>query len=531
MADLTSNDSGDKSEETISPYEQGASEPLHDTQASASISVEQRKDESSKSLELPQESSSNTSDSFEGSNERRPNDSTDDIRPTSSTGGKQEGETSDAAKSLVENSEPLIVNLPTAGMENEVTEKEDGHEHNDETESLRKPSPETNERLLEAAEDGDEDAVRKALDEDAEIETKNWVGETALQLACRFNHKDIVTLLLTKGANIEAHDNDGWTLLISAVYQEASTDILELLFNQENHPDINAGSSTGWTALMYACCNKDLAVVNFLLSQGPDINHSSDDKSTALTVATYSSTVEIVSALLKAQANVNAQDSDGDTPLILASRCRDANMVSKILEYNPEFSIVRDGGVTALHQVMSNEERDEIAPLLVLAPGANINAKDFEEQTPLYIASEGGYLNVVDILLAQTGVEVNASSKNDKTPLHIACEMGHLKIVDKLLEKNGVNVEAKDENKQTPLHLALLNGKVGVIQKLLEREAKMKNLPGGKRPGVWSTFVQSLIKRRNGANSEITESNTPSLEEVISIRSFATREELINTVK
>ncbi|TGO43541.1 hypothetical protein BOTNAR_2625g00010 [Botryotinia narcissicola] len=59
----------------------------------------------------------------------------------------------------------------------------------------------------------------------------------------------------------------------------------------------------------------------------------------------------------------------------------------------------------------------------------------------------------------------------------------------------------------------------------------MKNLPGRKRPGVWSLLVQSLIKRRNDANSEITESNNPSLEEVISIRSFASREELINTVK
>ncbi|KAF7954057.1 uncharacterized protein EAE97_001455 [Botrytis byssoidea] len=233
MADLTSNDSGHKSEETISPHEQEASEPLHGTQVSAPISVEQWKDESLKSLEIPQESSSNTGDTFEDSNERQPNYLTGDTRPTSSTGVKQDGETSDTAKSLVGNSAPLNEKSPTATMEIEVPEKEDGHEHNDGTESLWKPSPETNERLLVAARYGDKEEVERALGEGAEIETRNQYGETALHLACRFDHKNIAPLLLAEGANIEARDNDRWTPLISAMSEEASIDILEHLFNQE----------------------------------------------------------------------------------------------------------------------------------------------------------------------------------------------------------------------------------------------------------------------------------------------------------
>ncbi|THV52680.1 hypothetical protein BGAL_0072g00160 [Botrytis galanthina] len=378
MADLTSNYPGDKSEETILPYEQEASAPPHDTQAIASISVEQRKDESLKSLELPQ-GSSNTGDSFEGLNERQPNDSIDDARPVSNSGGKQDGETSDAAKSHVEDSDLLIEKSHTVGMESEVTEKEDEHEHNDETESLRNSSPETNKRLLDAAQEGDEEGVRRALVKGAEIETRNTLGETALHLACRFSHEHIVTLLLKVGANIEARDNDGWTPLISAICQEASMDILRLLFDQEKHPDIDARSESGWTALMYACWNTDSAVVNFLLSRKPDTNFSDYAGSTALTLACGNSTAEIVSALLKARADVNAQNGNGDTPLILASRWRDANMVSNILEYNPDISKVGDDGVTALHRVMWNEKKDEIVPLLVQAPGVDINAKDSEK--------------------------------------------------------------------------------------------------------------------------------------------------------
>lgn len=465
MADLTSNDPGDKSEKTILPYEQEASAPPHGTQAIASISIEQRKDESLKSLELPQGSSSNIGDNFENLNERQPNDSIDDARLILDTDVKQDGETGDLAKSLVEDSDPLIEKSHTVGMESEVTEKEDGHEHNDETESLRKPSPETNEMLLQAAIDGDVEEVRRILREGAEIETRNTLGETALHLACRFNHKDIVLLLLKEGANIEARDNDEWTPLISA-----------------------------------------------------------------LALAYYYPNAEVISKLLEEKADVNAQDNDGDTPLIIAARYGDADMVSSILDFHPDISKVRDGQRTALHEVMLNDRRDEIVTLLVEAPGVDINSKDSGKQTPLYIASEGGYLNAVDILLAQTGVEVNASNEDDKTPLHIACERGHLEIVNKLLGKNGVNVEAKDNNKQTPLHLACLNGKVDVIRKLLEREVNNKNVPGGKYPGVWSPFVQFLIKHRNNTDSKMTQS-APSDEEKQYIGSLADTKELTLAMK
>ncbi|KAF7954056.1 uncharacterized protein EAE97_001454 [Botrytis byssoidea] len=308
------------------------------------------------------------------------------------------------------------------------------------------------------------------------MEISDYAGSTALIIACGYSTAEIVSALL------------------------------------EARADVNTQDKNGWTALMRTSERGDSDIIDVLLSRNSAVNISSSDKSTALTIASYYSKAEVVSKLLEARADVNAQDDDGDTPLILTARYGDANMVSNILDYQPDISKSRNGQRTAFHEVMLNHRRDAILPLLVEAPEVDINAKDSEERAPLYIATEGGYLNVVNILLAQTGVEVNASGKNDKTPLHIACEMGHLKIVDKLLGKNGVNVEAKDSNKQTPLHLACLNGKVGVIQKLLKRETKMKNLPGGKRPGAWSLLVRSLIK-------------------LLKKRSFASREELINTVK
>lgn len=45
------------------------------------------------------------------------------------------------------------------------------------------------------------------------MEIKNCDGETALHVAARNGRALIVELLLSHGVNINARDNDGWTVL------------------------------------------------------------------------------------------------------------------------------------------------------------------------------------------------------------------------------------------------------------------------------------------------------------------------------
>jgi ankyrin repeat protein len=65
--------------------------------------------------------------------------------------------------------------------------------------------------------------------------------------------------------------------------------------------------------------------------------------------------------------------------------------------------------------------------------GADVNAKNNDDDTPLHGAALNGYVDVARFLV-ENGADVNAKDKNGKTPIDIAREKGHNDIV-KLLER------------------------------------------------------------------------------------------------
>ena len=75
-------------------------------------------------------------------------------------------------------------------------------------------TPQWNQRLLSAAQDGDLALVEQAMQNGANLESTDNLGKTPLHLACCNGHLDVVRYLLTShGANLEATDNNGKTPL------------------------------------------------------------------------------------------------------------------------------------------------------------------------------------------------------------------------------------------------------------------------------------------------------------------------------
>jgi len=76
-----------------------------------------------------------------------------------------------------------------------------------------------------------------------------------------------------------------------------------------------------------------------------------------------------------------------------------------------------------------------------LAAGADVNAKDEWEDTPLHNAASSGHKEIAELLITK-GVDVNAKDFLGGTPLHNAANGGHKEIVE-LLITNGANVNAR----------------------------------------------------------------------------------------
>ena len=146
-----------------------------------------------------------------------------------------------------------------------------------------------------------------------------------------------------------------------------------------------------------------------------------------------------------------------------AARDGDFGKVQTLVKGNPGLVFNKDeGGFTPLHWAASSGHKD-VAELL-LAHGADVNAKNNNGSTPLHFAAALGHKDVAELLLAH-GADVNAKNKGGSTPLHFAAALGH-KDVAELLLAHGADVNAKNNNGWTPLYYAVSGGHKDVAQLL-----------------------------------------------------------------
>ena len=108
----------------------------------------------------------------------------------------------------------------------------------------------------------------------------------------------------------------------------------------------------------------------------------------------------------------------------------------------------------------------------LISKGADVNGKDVNGYSPLFMASSKGHAEVVEMLISN-GAIVNDKGKYGYSPLYFASRYGHVEVVD-ILIKNGaiVNEDHKDHTTEfTPLFVASKYGNKKVVQLLLSKGA------------------------------------------------------------
>ncbi len=110
----------------------------------------------------------------------------------------------------------------------------------------------------------DEAKARSLIGGGADVSRRTSQGTTPLSRAVDAGFKDIVELLIAKGADVNAKDNWNWTPLHSAVY--GHKDIVELLIAEG--ANVNAGDGAGRTPLWYAEDNGNAEIVELLRKHG-----------------------------------------------------------------------------------------------------------------------------------------------------------------------------------------------------------------------------------------------------------------------
>jgi ankyrin repeat protein len=226
-------------------------------------------------------------------------------------------------------------------------------------------------------------------------------------------------------AKAKKSDSDQTPVLYVAVGLK-NAELVRLLL--EHGADWRVTTRSGWTVLSQACAAGTPEIVDLLLQRGADLNERDAWGSLPIYGATGNG------AMLRFLLSKDAQ-LDLKTALDLGH----LDIARQLLKDEPARARFRFGtGISLLHDLARQPGDHVEAMSLLVAAGADVNARTNWKATPLHVAAFNGQGRAVEFLLLH-GALVNPRDNHGRTPLAVARGKGHARCVELLVAHGGVD--------------------------------------------------------------------------------------------
>ena len=211
---------------------------------------------------------------------------------------------------------------------------------------------------------GDLEKTRLLLEWGANVSPSSDSGRTALMIAAGGGHAtEIARLLVKKGADGQYASN-GYTVLMEAA-EQGDRELVDLLLKRG--ANVKSTNRVGWTALHNGAMNGNTGIVGDLIAAGADANARENfHGTTPLHWAAASGNVEVVKLLLAHGADPNVKETfTGATPLIwaAASGRSPVSLIRALLNHGADRNSVDLKGHSALEWASRHRTAHELAIL------------------------------------------------------------------------------------------------------------------------------------------------------------------------
>lgn len=235
------------------------------------------------------------------------------------------------------------------------------------------------------------------------VDIQNTEGRTALHCAAEQDQKKNCNLLLSLGADLNAKDHSGNSLL-DIVFKHHASSVFNMLV-EKHHVDVNMQDQNGHTMLdlilihhTYWHDSQYLAKdIEQLILQGAKLNNQESQQSLVYRAFWYGK-YDLIRCLI-----VKDWDLCGNEFRIWCSAVQNHrfNMIDILIEKNKiDVNVKDDYGCTALHDCVEYSYHQEMVEYLVHR-GANVNEKNNDGNTPLHFAVLKNQWDAVKFLLTQ----------------------------------------------------------------------------------------------------------------------------------
>lgn len=328
--------------------------------------------------------------------------------------------------------------------------------------------------LLEAAKSGDVESVHEmAMTYDANVDSRDSNGNTALLLAVINNRSKIVDALLTYDANPSIPNNKWLDPLTAAVRNKVDPEIIKWLLGAG--VNVNYKDKQERTAIEWAVIVDNVEALQYLKEEIWNVNELNEfDDSTLLMRATSNNSIGACKWLLENfEIAVDATNSKGNTALLLAvKRKADEEIIDMLLNNAVDVNHKDRWGRTAIQWAVKINNYKAFKKLLKIDYVIlNINKLDeFADSTLLMWAVSNGSVEMCKLLLRVLGIDINYQNGRGLSALFMAVDKKHIGVCQLLLNHKDIDINIENVLGETAFVFAVFSDNRKIVNMFLQMD-------------------------------------------------------------